>query len=98
VKGALMEAENEAKLVVDQRETRPKLVEEVASWKSFAKALRLEDRKLLQEMVENIWSYTDAVENSTEENVTEAFLLGLLISQQKTIDRLLEKRKRYRDV
>ncbi len=92
-----MKVENETKLAaVDHQKTRPpKLVDEVDSWKLFAKALRLEDRKLFQEMIEKIWSYTDAVENSGEEKVTEAFLLSLLISQQKIIDKLLEKRRRY---
>ena len=92
-----MEVENETKFVADQKGARPKLVEEVDSWNAFAKALRLEDRKLFQEMVEKSWSYADAVESSREENVTEAFLLSLLISQQKTIDKLEEKRKRSRD-
>ena len=86
----------EAKFVVAQDQPRPKLAEEVSSWKSFEKALRLQDRELFHAMVEKSWSFSEAVENSREGYVTEAFLLSLLISQQKLIDQLLEKKKHYR--
>ena len=82
--------------VVEQH-AGPKLAEEVGSWKSFEKALRLPDRELFHAMVEKSWSFSEAVENSKEGYVTEAFLLTLLISQQKIIDQLLEKKKHYRD-
>ena len=72
---------------------KAKLVDEAESWRSFAEALRSEDRQLLRQMLEKIWAYKDAVENCKEGYETEAFLLSLLISQQKTID-LLEKKKR----
>jgi hypothetical protein len=88
---------NETELVALDQRANPKLVEEVKSWKSFEKALRREDRELFHAMVEKIWSCAGAVENSREGYVTEAFLLTLLISQQKLIDQLLEKKKHYRD-
>ena len=91
-----MTGDSDAELVAISR-AGPKLVEEVKSWRSFAKALRLEDRRLFNEMLEKIWDCADAVENCREGYVTEAFLLSLLISQQKTIDQLLEKKKRYRE-
>jgi len=69
---------------------KEKLLFEVESWRSFAKALRLEDRQRLNRMLEKIWSFNGAVENSKRGYETEAFLLGLLILQQKTIDRLEE--------
>jgi hypothetical protein len=70
---------------------KEKLQFELESWRSFAKALRLEDRQLLNRMLEKIWSFNGAVENSKRGYETEAFLLSLLILQQKTIDRLEEK-------
>ena len=92
----LVRTKEETELAVAQEQhTRPRLVEEVKSWKSFEKALRLQDRELFHAMVEKIWSFSEAVENSGEGYVTEAFLLSLLISQQKLIDRLLEKKKHY---
>ena len=69
---------------------RQKLLDEVESWKSFAQALRIEDRRLLNSMLEKIWPFDSAVENCKEGYETEAFLLGLLILQQKMIDRLEE--------
>jgi hypothetical protein len=89
--------EEVTELIATQDKRRPKLVEEVNSWKSFEKALRLQDRNLFHEMVEKSWSFSEAVENSREGYVTEAFLLSLLISQQKLIDQLLEKKKQYYD-
>jgi hypothetical protein len=74
-----------------------KLQQEVESWRPFAKALRLEDRQLLNRMLEKIWAFDSVVENSKEGYETEAFLLSLLILQQKTIDHLeamLAKRKK----
>jgi hypothetical protein len=90
--------DSETELVAREDHAKaPKLVEEIQSWKSFAKALRREDRQLFHAMVEKIWNHAEAVENSREGDVTEAFLLSLLISQQKIIDQLLEKKKLYRD-
>ena len=65
-----------------------KLLNEVKSWRSFAQALRIEDRRLLNRMLENIWSFDGVVESCKEGYETEAFLLGLLVLQQKTIDHL----------
>lgn len=75
---------------------------EIESWRPFAKALRLEDRQLLNRMMEKIWPLESAVESAKEGYETEAFLLALLILQQKTIDRLEEmltekKKRRQRD-
>ena len=83
----------------DDSEGEKKLLKlEVESWRPFAKALRLEDRQLLNRMMEKIWPFEGAVERAKEGYETEAFLLGLLILQQKTIDRLeemmAEKKKR----
>lgn len=69
---------------------RKKLEIEIESWRPFAAALRLEDRQLLNRILEKIWPFTNMVEECKEGYETEAFLLGLLILQQKTIDRLEE--------
>ena len=80
---------------------KKKLQIEVESWRSFATALRLEDRQLLNHMLEKIWPFTGMVEECKEGYETEAFLLGLLVMQQKTIDRLEEmiaEKKRKADM
>jgi hypothetical protein len=51
-------------------------------------ALRLQDRQTLNQLLEKIWAFGEAVEHCKEGYDTEAFLLSLLILQQKTIDRL----------
>jgi hypothetical protein len=86
IEGGKKSAEVETK----QLEKTRKLLVEVESWRPFSRALRIEDRRLLNRMLEKIWSFDDAVENSKEGYETEAFLLGLLILQQKTIDQLEE--------
>ncbi len=65
-----------------------KLLEEVESWEAFTHSLRLQDRQVLKQLLENIWAFDDMVEKCKEGYDTEAFLLSLLILQQKTIDQL----------
>jgi hypothetical protein len=87
---SLLENESSEEEKKDQRKKKKKLELEIESWRSFASALRLEDRQLLNRMLEKIWPFTEMVEESKEGYETEAFLLGLLILQQKTINRLEE--------
>jgi bacterioferritin (cytochrome b1) len=49
-------------------------------------SLRLEDRELFKSMVQKIWAYSDSIEICRDEHTTEAFLISILISQQKTIN------------
>jgi len=81
-------SEKEAKRNSNAGRRKNKLLDEVESWRSFAQALRIEDRRLLNSMLEKIWEFESAVESCKEGYETEAFLLGLLILQQKTIDYL----------
>jgi len=68
-----------------------KLKFELDSWPYFEGALRLEDRTLLRKMNEDIVKCAEAVENCKEGYETEAYLLTLLIHQQKFIDFLETK-------
>lgn len=65
-----------------------KLKEEIDSWTPFLESLRPEDRDLFKEMIQRSWDYVDSVEICSEEYITEAFLISLLVSQQKTINSL----------
>ena len=69
----------------------PKLQKEIESWRSFSGALRAEDRELFRDMTSKLWEYADAVENSSDETVTESLLLSLLLSQQKIINALMAR-------
>jgi hypothetical protein len=78
-------------------EGRPaKLKEEIDSWSLFVESLRLEDRELFKSMVQKIWAYSDSVEICKNEHTTEALLLSILISQQKTINWLTNQIEMYK--
>jgi len=67
-----------------------KLKNEIDSWQSFAEALRIEDREVFLKIVEEASQYEDGIENSLEGHNTEAFLLSILLFQQKKIEELKE--------
>jgi hypothetical protein len=64
------------------------LKDEIDSWKNFARALETEDLEIFLKIIEEASQYEDAMENSVEGNDTEAFLLSILLSQQKKIEEL----------
>jgi ribosome biogenesis protein Nip4 len=63
-----------------------KLKDEIDSWTPFLESLKFEDRELFKEMIQKSWDYADSVEVCSEEHITEAFLISLLVSQQKKIN------------
>ncbi len=63
-----------------------KLKDEIESWTPFLESLRPEDKELFKEMIQRSWDYADSVEVCGEEYVTEAFLISLLVSQQKKVN------------
>ena len=63
-----------------------KLKEEIDSWAPFIESLRLEDRQVFREMLENTWNYSDSIAICEDEYTTEGFLISILISQQKMIN------------
>ena len=72
--------------------TGSKLKQELDSWRKYSQALYNEDKEIFQRMISRLFpAYSDAIENSGRGYTTEALLLSLIISQQKTID-LLSKR------
>jgi hypothetical protein len=71
---------------------RSKLREEIDSWLSFVESLKPEDKQLFNDMVHEAQNYLDFVEYCEgDNNTTEAFLLGLLVSNQKTINSLSKR-------
>jgi hypothetical protein len=73
-----------------------KLKEEIDSWSLFVESLRLEDRELFKNMMQKTWAYSNAVEICKDEYATEALLLSILISQQKTINWLTNQIELYK--
>ncbi|MHB1907567.1 MAG: hypothetical protein ACYCQJ_01700 [Nitrososphaerales archaeon] len=74
-----------------------KLKEEIDSWAPFVESLRLEDRQVFRKMIENTWNYSDSIEICKDEYTTEAFLISILISQQKTINFLSKEMEILRE-
>ncbi|MFI5420204.1 MAG: hypothetical protein ACHQ1H_04495 [Nitrososphaerales archaeon] len=60
------------------------------SWQSFADALPTTDREIFLRIIEEASQYEDGIENSIEGHDTEAFLLSILLAQQKKIQELRE--------
>ncbi len=66
------------------------LESEIESWKGFPWALRKEDKRLWEEMVQRVRDgYAEAVERSGKPLMVDPFFMALLLEQQKMI-RLLE--------
>ncbi len=65
------------------------LEDEIESWKGFPWALRKEDRELWDEMIKEVRQYyAGAVEQSGKPLTTDPFFMALILSQQRTIERL----------
>ena len=66
----------------------PNLKKELESWRPFWAALRKEDQLVFQGVIASIWDYAAAIEYSSKDetmNSTEAFLLSIILAQQKKI-------------
>ena len=78
------------------------LEDEIESWKGFPWALRREDRELWDEMIEEVRQhYAGAVERSGRPLTTDPFFMALILTQQRTIERLraqLRKTERLKSV
>jgi hypothetical protein len=61
------------------------LKEELEGWRPFVEALRFEDRQVAREMMESCWRYSEAVEQSGKEFLTEPFFLTVLLAQEKRL-------------
>ncbi|MGH2639231.1 MAG: hypothetical protein ACRDF4_08145 [Rhabdochlamydiaceae bacterium] len=73
----------------------PKLKKELDSWRKYSNQLYNEDIDLFKDMISRIWpSYAEAIEKSDRGYATEALLISLILSQQKTINWLLNRIKR----
>jgi hypothetical protein len=61
---------------------------EIRRWNGFAKALRIEDRKAFDALMDACRSYASAGSNATQPILFEPMILSILVSQQKQIMRL----------
>ena len=70
------------------------LTKEIESWRGFAESLRAEDRELFKAMLNDCYSYVQAVNAKGEPFPAESLLMALIFSQHKTIGRLVSLLKK----
>ncbi len=77
--------------------TSSRLKREVDSWRSYAGALRQEDREVFRDMMNDVAkAYGEAIEVAERGYDTEAVMMSILLSQQKMINWLSNLAKRIR--
>jgi hypothetical protein len=69
------------------------LVREIESWSGFAEGLRAEDKKIFHQMLRQCYNHVESINRKGESLPTESMLMSLLLSQQKLIEFLIEKKK-----
>lgn len=70
------------------------LQKEIESWNGFAYALRKEDRKLFQKMLDECYKYQEAINAKGQPFPSEALLMALIFVQHKMIDLLIKNLNR----
>jgi hypothetical protein len=69
----------------DPRNSRTK--KEIDTWRTYAEALRLDDRQTLRDMFSSAsTSYAEAINNAERGYDTESLLMSIVLDQQKTIN------------
>lgn len=67
---------------------RMALEDEIRRWNGFAKALRIEDRKAFEALMDACRSYASAGSNATQPILFEPMIMSILLFQQKKLSRL----------
>jgi len=67
---------------------RMALDRELERWRGFARALRKEDKKVFEQLIDICRNYASAGSNATRPVLFEPMVLSILLDQQKTLNRL----------
>ena len=67
---------------------RMALEDEINRWKGFEKALRIEDKKAFDDLMDACRNYASAGSNATNPILFEPMIMSILLSQQVKISRL----------
>lgn len=67
------------------------LEDEIASWRGFASALRLQDRGAFEHLIDASRNYATEAGNATRPEVFEAMIMSILLFQQKWLEELRKK-------
>ena len=69
------------------------LAKEIQSWKSFGDSLRLEDRKIFNNMIQQCYKHIQAINVKGEPYTTESLMLSLILIQHQMIEFLVNSKK-----
>ena len=61
---------------------------EIESWKGFAMALRGDDKRRFERLLEVCYNYAAAIGTKPESLSMEALLMAIILEQERTIQRL----------
>jgi hypothetical protein len=67
---------------------RMALEDEIRRWDGFAKALRTEDRKAFEELMDACRSFASAGSNATQPVLFEPMVMSILLFQQKKLAKM----------
>ena len=67
---------------------RPALEHEIESWKDFKRALRPEEQKIFDKLMNNARIHADAGSMSARPMLSEVLFMSFAIEQEKRIERL----------
>ena len=70
---------------------RVALDHEIQRWNGFARALRQDDRKVFEQLIDICKNYASAASNATRPVLFEAMAMTILLDQQKIINQLQKK-------
>ncbi|MFX1326857.1 MAG: hypothetical protein ACFE91_01770 [Promethearchaeota archaeon] len=77
---------------------RPALEHEIESWKDFKRALRLEEQKIFDKLMNFARIHADAGSMSTRPMLSEVLFISFAIEQEKRIERLELKVKKLEEL
>jgi hypothetical protein len=69
------------------------LSREIESWKGFVMALRGDDKRRFERLLEVCYKYAVAIGTKPESLSTEALLMAIILEQERAIQRLEEARE-----
>ncbi len=80
------------------RNTTHRVKEEIDSWRPYAEALRYEDRDVFRDMMNMVSAaYSEAIDLAERGYDSEAVMVSILLSQQKTINWLSNIARKLRE-
>ncbi|MFX1280740.1 MAG: hypothetical protein ACFFA3_15295 [Promethearchaeota archaeon] len=77
---------------------RPALEHEIESWKNFKRALRPEEQKIFNKLMNYARIHADAGSMSARPMLSEVLFISFAVEQEKRIEKLEEKIKEFEEI